>query len=393
MKPIKYFSGISKNTILLALASFFSDVATEMLYPILPVFLMQTLQANGIIVGLIEGIAQAGQNIIQGFSGWLSDKMQQKKRIALIGYFLGALAKPLLGLAGIWQMALGARTLDRLASGFRSAPRDALVAASVTREHRGKAFGLEGFGDNLGAFMGPLVTLILLACFWKVRSIFYLAVLPGLLAFFMVLAVKEKSIDESGQEPKIQLTKFPKAYWKYLAVIALFGIGNSSNAFLILKAQDTGLSLEKTVLIYAGYNLLAALVSYPAGFLSDKFGRKYLLLSAFLIFFICYLGFALSDNFSFIAFLFILYGCYQGIFRSVGKALALDFVPGNLHASAVGWFSTTVGIQGLFASLIAGILWDYLSHSAVFFYGALFAFLGSVALLILVSADSHARRS
>src|SRR5215469_5806341 len=153
----KYFYGLTKNTLLLAFASLFSDVSTEMLYPILPIYLIQYLNANGSIVGLIEGIAQATQNIVQGFSGWLSDKMQQRKPIALVGYFLSAVSKPFIGLANSWQMVLPARFADRLGAGSRSAPRDALVAESVEPQHRGKAFGLEGIGDNLGAFLGPLI--------------------------------------------------------------------------------------------------------------------------------------------------------------------------------------------------------------------------------------------
>src|SRR4051812_42088958 len=153
----RYFAGISKNTVLLALASLFADTSTEMLYPILPVFLTQILNASGSVVGLVDGIAQATQNIVQGFSGWLSDKLQKRKPVALIGYFLAAMAKPLTGFAAAWPGVLGARTLDRFGAGLRSAPRDALIASSVPEKHRGKAFGLEGVGDNLGAFLGPLL--------------------------------------------------------------------------------------------------------------------------------------------------------------------------------------------------------------------------------------------
>src|SRR5438045_1357639 len=192
MKISRYFSGITKNTMLLAVASLFADISTEMLYPILPVFLTQALHASGSIVGLIDGVAQAVQNIVQGFSGALSDKLQRRKRIALVGYFLAALAKPLIGLSTVWPGVFGARVLDRLGTGVRSAPRDALLAASVDHQHRGRAFGLEGIGDNAGAFVGPILT-VALVYFWHVgmRPIFYLAVIPGLLAFLMVLLVRE----------------------------------------------------------------------------------------------------------------------------------------------------------------------------------------------------------
>src|SRR5256714_1219929 len=189
----KYFSGLSANTYLLAFASLFADVSTEMLYPVLPVFLTQTLGAGAQIVGLIEGMAQAIQNIMQGFSGWLSDKLRRRKSIAVVGYVLAALSKPLIGFSTGWGGVLGARSLDRLGTGIRSAPRDALVAASADEAHRGKAFGLEGVGDNLGAFLGPLIAIALLTFLQvKLRSIFLLAVVPGLLAMLMVLLVRER---------------------------------------------------------------------------------------------------------------------------------------------------------------------------------------------------------
>lgn len=382
----KYFTGLSKNTFLLAFASLFTDISTEMLYPILPIFLTQTLQANGSIVGLIEGIGQATQNIIQGFSGWLSDKLKKRKSIALIGYFLAAIAKPLMGVSRVWQNVLGGRFLDRLGTGIRSAPRDALIAASVNKDNRGKAFGLEGFGDNLGAFLGPLLAVFLLASLHvDIRYIFYLAIVPGLIAFVLVLFVKEKSIAiEAKYKLDFKIQHFPKIYWKYLLVTALFGIGNSSNAFLILQAHDIGISIQSTIIIYAGYNLVSALVSYPAGFLSDVIGRKYILLSSFIIFFLTYLGFALTHNIVIIATLFIFYGCYQGIFRSVGKAMVIDFVPSGLQASGIGWYAATIGLLQLIASIFAGLLWDSFSHEAVFMYGAIFALIGSALLIRII---------
>lgn len=224
-----------------------------MLYPVLPIFLTQNLKAGGSVVGLIEGIAQATQQIVMGFSGSLSDRLQKRKSIALVGYILAALSKPLIGMATVWQCVLGARFLDRFGSGVRSAPRDALIAASAEEQHRGKAFGLDGIGDNLGAF---------------------------------------------------------------------------------------------------------------------------------LVFIITYLGFAFSSNIFLISFLFILYGSYQGIFRSVGKALASDLVPEQLRASGIGWYNTTIGLSTLFASIIAGQLWDRVGHPAVFLWGATFALAGTLLLLI-----------
>ncbi len=357
-----------------------------MLYPILPIFLTETLRTGGSVVGIVEGIAEATQNIVQGVSGWFSDKIHKRKPVALVGYFLAAVSKPLIGLSTAWQGVLGSRFLDRLGTGTRSAPRDALIASSADEKSRGKAFGLEGIGDNLGAFLGPLLAIVLLFSLnTNIRNIFYLAVIPGLLAFLMILFVKEKA---TKIEPKAKLDvrteKFPQQYWKYLGVIALFGIGNSSNSFLILQTKDLGVPLALTILIYAAFNLVAAFISYPSGYLSDKLGRKQILLISILIFFITYLGFALTKNVYLIGILFILYGLYQGIFRSVGKAFSTDFVPEKLRASGIGWYSTTLGLSGLFASVIAGQLWDRVGHFAVFLYGAMFAFLGAIALLLLL---------
>ena len=382
----RYGAGLSRNTFLLAFASLFADISTEMLYPVLPIFLTQTLNSSGSIVGLVEGVAQATQNIVQGFSGSLSDKLRKRKPIALAGYLMAAIAKPLIGLSTSWQGVLGARVFDRFGAGSRSAPRDALIASSVDEQSRGRAFGLEGVGDNAGAFLGPLLAVFLLVS-WQIdiRYIFYLAVVPGLLAFLMVLLVKERptAVPAKSKTDDISLRKFPRRYWQYLLVTALFGIGNSSTSFLILRTTDIGASMEATILIYAAFNLVAAVISYPAGSLSDVWGRKTVLLLSYVIFLVTYLGFALIQNVVVVAVLFIFYGLYQGIFRAVGKAFATDFVPEHLRASGVGWYNTTVGVAGLVASIVAGLLWDHISHSAVFLYGAVFAAAGCIALLIL----------
>ncbi len=381
----RYFAGLSRNTYLLAISSLFADISTEMLYPVLPVFLTQTLSATGSIVGRVDGFAQATQTIVQGFSGALSDKLQRRKPIALAGFLLAAIAKPLMGLSMSWQGLFAARLLDRLGAGTRSAPRDALIATSVDEENRGRAFGLESLGDNAGAFLGPLLAVLLLySLHVGLRAIFYLAFVPGLLAFVTVLLVSERRVAVAAKSKiDIGLRQFPREYWKYLLATTLFGLGNSSNSFLILRTQDIDGSLEMTILIYAGFNLAAALVSYPAGSLSDSFGRKNLLLAAFAVFLIAYLGFALTHNILVIAALFVFYGMYQGMFRAIGKAFAADLVPEHLRASGVGWYSTTVGLLQLAASLVAGLLWDRIGHTAVFYYGAAFAVIGGIGLLLL----------
>src|SRR5271168_557475 len=387
-KTREYLTGLTRNTFLLALSSLFADISTEMIVPILPIFLTQTLKVSASVVGLVEGLAGAAQYLTQGLSGSLSDKLQKRKPIALVGYFLAAIGKPLMGIASMWQGVLGGRLHDRFGAGTRSAPRDALIASSVDEAHRGKAFGLEGVGDNAGAFLGPLLAVLLLIV-WHlpVRLIFYLAVIPGLLAFLMVVFVHERPFKVTATARiDTGVEKFPKSYWKYLLATALFGIGNSSNAFLILETKDIGASLTTTILIYAGFNLVAALISYPAGYLSDRLGRRNLLVFSIAIFFITYLGFALTRDVAFIGVLFVFYGLYQGIIRSVGKALASDYVSDSLRASAIGWYNATMGITGFAASLLGGWLWDHVGHAAVFAFGAAFAAIGIIASLALIPA-------
>jgi len=391
----RYFAGLSRDTFFLALASLFADVSTEMLYPVLPVFLTQTLNASGSIVGLVDGCAQATQNIVQGFSGTLSDKSQNRKTIALVGFVVAAIAKPLMGLATIWQGVFGARLLDRFGTGMRSAPRDALVASSVEEKDRGKAFGLEGLGDNAGAFLGPLIAVFFLyAVQVDIRTVFYLAVIPGLVAALMILLVKDRAIPIAAKSKiDVGLRQLPRHYWSYIAVIAVFGLGNSSSAFLILRMQDIGASLPTTILVYALFNLVAAAISYPAGSLSDALGRKHVLFASFLIFAAAYLGFAVSQDVLFATMLFVLYGLHQGILRAVGKALASDLVPEHLRASGLGWYSATIGSLQLVASIAAGVLWDQVGHQAVFYYGAAFATMGSVALILFLPARHSSTRA
>ncbi len=379
----KHFQGLTKNTFLLTITSLFADISTEMLYPVLPIFLTQYLKSSGSMVGIIEGVATATQYIQMGVSGWISDKIKRRKPIAIIGYTLAALSKPLIGLSTAWTGVLGARFMDRLGTGTRSAPRYALVAESASEKDRGKAFGLEGLGDNLGAFLGPLLAIVLIFYFKiELRHIFLLAVIPGSIAVGMIFLVKEEK-----QKVKVKykisanIKELPHKYWKYLATIAIFGIGNLSSSFLILQIRNAGVPLIYTILIYAFFNLVAAAVSYPLGSLSDKLGRKKILLFSFVVFLISLLGFAVTKNIFIFAFLFALYGVYQGIFRAVGNAFASDFVPENMEATAIGWFNATVGLSSLVASITAGLVYDKIGHPAVFLIASAFVGLGSLMLL------------
>lgn len=381
----KMFKGLTRDTLLLTFASFFSDVSTEMLYPVLPVFLTETLRAPASVIGIIEGISQGIQYSIQGFSGFLADKFEKRKPIALFGYALSAFSKPIIGTAAVWPTVLFGRFGDRLGAGIRAAPRDALVSGSAQDQYRGKAFGLEGIGDNAGAFAGPLIAIFLLFILKAdIRNIFYLAFIPGITGLFLVAFVKERKVALEKKKLKLNFRLFPKSYWKYILVTAIFGLGNSSNAFLILRAKSVGIPLITTIIIYAFFNLVAALSSYPSGSLSDTMGRKNILLLSFVIYAVTYFGFATSGNITLIAVLFLLYGVYSGIFRAVGKSFASDFVGPQLRATAIGFYSTTIGLTTLIASIVAGQLWTNVSQSAAFWYGTVFAVFGALSLMLLI---------
>lgn len=387
-----FFKGLTRDTLILTFSSFFSDISTEMLYPILPIFLTEVIKSPASVIGIIEGISQGIQYGIQGFSGFIADKFEKRKGVALVGYALSALSKPFMGTARVWPTVLAGRFSDRLGAGTRAAPRDALVAGSAQEQYRGKAFGLEGIGDNAGAFVGPLLAILLLYILKiNIRDIFYLAFIPGFIAFLLVTTVKEKRVNLEKKKLKLNFRVFPKSYWKYIFVTAIFGLGNSSNAFLILRARNSGIPLIQTIFIYSIFNLVAALSSYPAGSLSDTMGRKRILLLSFIIYAITYFGFAKSLNSLLLTVLFLIYGVYYGIFRAVGKSFASDFVNQELRATAIGFYSATIGITTLIASVIAGQLWTNVGQSATFLYGAVFAVLGTISLIFLIPYGKTSR--
>jgi MFS family permease len=359
-----------------------------MLVPILPIFLTQSLGASGAVLGLVDGVAQAVRNLVDGFSGAVSDYLRQRKALVLGGYALSALSKPLMGFSTIWQVFLAARLLDRLGAGVRSAPRDALIASSLNTKERARGFGLEAVGENAGACIGPLLTLFLLFT-WQIeiRTVFYIAVVPALLGLFVIAFIRERPPAGGSGRSTFTLSGLSKPYWKLLVVTALFSAGNSSNSFLILRSQEMGTSIVLLSTLYAGFNLVAAVAAYPAGWLADKVGRKLTILSSYIIFFVVYMGFLVLQTAAGLALMFILYGLYQGIFRSVGKALASDYATEQVRASAIGFFSATVGLMQLVASLAAGLLWDRISHESVFIFGCGTSFIGAVALVLVIPSQ------
>ncbi|MDE3076795.1 MAG: MFS transporter, partial [Chloroflexota bacterium] len=341
---------LPRTTLLLAAASFFADISTEMLYPIIPLFLTEVLAAPATILGLVEVFADAIQNIAQGGSGWTASRFRSNKLVALGGYALAAIGKPCIGLAVVWPQFLAARFADRLGAGTRSAPRDALIASSVDEAQRGMAFGMESAGDNLGAVLGPLISLMLVSVWlWDLRGLFLLAFAPAAMAFVMVLLVREPAGNELQPAATVRLRDLPRTFWRYVGATVLFGIGNSTNAFLILRLKQLGFSTPTTILVYAAFNLIAALASLPAGRLSDTVGRRSVLSAGLLIFALAYAGFAVTTNFTILTACFAFYGLYQGTFRTVGKAVASDLVDDGHRALAIGLYASAGGFATLAA--------------------------------------------
>jgi MFS family permease len=295
-----------------------------------------------------------------------------------------------MGLSTAWQGVLAGRLLDRSGAGTFAAPRDALVSLSTDERHRGRGFGLENLGQNAGAFLGPLLTVLLLYELQiEIRNIFYLAVIPALVAFAIALVLREPRMQSRPTGSVILYpTRLPVDYWKFLLVIALFSVGNSSNSFFILRTQELSASLLTTILTYSGFNLVAAIMSFPIGWLSDRWERRRLLLGTFAVSLLVYGGFAYAQSLAFAILLFLAYGFYEAGFRSVGRAIASEFVGEELRASALAWFSATAGLFQLVASLVGGLLWDQFGHTSTFIYGAISSATG-ILVGVLVFRRGH----
>ena len=368
--------GILKNKNVLALGwvSLLNDFASEMAYPIIPIFLTATLGAPVAAVGLIEGAAEATASILKVFSGWLSDRLRNRKGFVAAGYVLGSAAKVLLGFAASWTAVLGARFMDRFGKGIRTAARDALIADSTDAGSRGAAFGLHRAMDTVGAIIGPLTALLLLAIVNNnYPLIFLIASIP---AFFgvgvLVMFVREPHHDvrQTPLPLSLSLSQFGAPFRRFLLVSLLFTLGNSSDAFLILRSQSLGYSTQTTVLLYVLLNCVYSLLSYPFGRLADRFGGKRVLTASLFLFAAVYAGFAAAGQKEWLCLLFPAYGVFMAMNEGVGKAYIAELVPAGTRGTAIGFFYTATGLVTFFSSLIAGILWSYAGIPSPFYFGA-----------------------
>ena len=380
-QPQKTRKKIPRNVVAMGLVSLFNDISSEMIYPIVPIFLTTILAAPASAVGLIEGVAESTASLLKMISGWLSDRLKKRKIFVTAGYSLSAASKFLIGLAQTWPFVLFARFIDRLGKGTRTAARDALILESVEPENRGRAFGLHRSMDSAGAVIGPILALLLIYLYQNnFRLIFFLAGIPSTIGvILLLLLVKEKIKTNLEPAPKQPLTANYKFHWReldpafknFLLISVVFALGNSSDAFLILRAQDLGLATTLTVAAYVLFNLTYSFFSYPVGILVDKIGAKKILTIGFTLFAFIYLALGLIQNGFWIWFIFPLYGIYMALTDGVTKAYIAQMIPKEKAGTAFGAYLMSTGMCMFVSSFAAGLLWKFISPSAAFYFGAL----------------------
>jgi MFS family permease len=387
---------LPRNIWAVGLTSFFMDVSSEMVLNILPLFLANVLGVKTNIIGLIEGLAEATASILKLFSGWLSDKLGGRKWLAVLGYGLSALSKPFFYIANSWGLIAGVRWADRVGKGIRTAPRDALVADSVTKETRGLAFGFHRAMDTAGAMIGILIAVLAVWLAQKntldlskstFQTVVLISLLPALLAVLsLIFGAKDVPVKGQRAAPKFSLRGMGKPFIIFLVIVGIFTLGNSSDAFLVLRAQNLGLSVTGILIMLVMFNLIYSLVSTPAGRLSDRIGRRRLIIGGWLVYAVIYLGFAFAQAAWQVWLLYVVYGLYYGLAFGSANALVADLVPENLRGTAYGTYNATIGILAFPASFIAGLLWQGagswggLGPSAPFFFGGTLALVASLLM-------------
>jgi len=391
------------NVWIVTVTSFLTDVSSEMLTNLIPLFLANVLKTGTTVIGLIDGIAETTASLMKIYSGALSDKLGKRKWLTVVGYSLSTVAKPFLYFAQTWHWVLGVRFTDRMGKGIRTAPRDALVADSIDERQRGLAFGLHRAGDTAGAFVGLLIAALII---WWTQAgdaqleertfhiIILASIIPAILAV-LVLAIGAKDLASTRKSelPALSLKGMDKRFKLFLLVLVLFTLGNSSDSFIILRGQERGLSLLQVMGMLLTFNLIYSLFAGPLGALSDKIGRRVLIIGGWIAYGLVYLGFALSRSGWQIWILFGFYGVYYAATDGVAKALIADLVAAERRGTAYGFYNAAIGFTALPASVIAGLLWDGAFNwsgfgaPAPFFFGAGMALVAGVLFWILVPAE------
>ncbi|MBU4267877.1 MAG: MFS transporter [Acidobacteria bacterium] len=386
---------LPRNVWVVSITSFLTDVSSEMIINTLPLFLKNVLGVKTSVIGLIEGVAESTSSFVKLYSGWLSDKLKKRKLLAVLGYGISTLSKPLFYFANSWGMVAAARWGDRIGKGVRTAPRDALVADSTPASQRGFAFGFHRAADTAGAFFGLLIGLAIVWYLQKgggelLAGTFRILVLASLLpaaaaVVILALAAKETKIGGDGRLPRFAFKPLGKRFRCFVVIVGIFELGNSSDAFIILRAQERGLSIAGIFAMLIAFNFVYTVISLPAGKLSDRIGRRRVIMAGWALYALTYLGLAQARSAVHIVILYVIYGAYYGLSYGTAKALVTDLVPTESRGMAFGTYNAVLGLSDLPASILAGILWSGLGKwagfgpAAPFYFGAAMA---SLALLL-----------
>ena len=386
------FRGINRNIVAISLVSFFNDISSEMVYPVIPIFLVAVLNAPVTIVGLIEGIAESTANLLRIFSGYFSDRSGKRKPFMTGGYMLSALSKLIIASASGWTSVMGGRFLDRFGKGVRTSARDALLAGASQERYRGRVFGFHRALDTLGAVVGPLMAFFLLKVFEdNLRFIFYLAFIPAaagvVLLVVFVRDVKRTAGTAARPSWRLRDVRLSRGFKVFLLASTVFALGNSSDAFIILRAHNLGFAVETTILAYALFNIVYAVLSHPAGIISDRVGQKKILLWGFALFALIYLLLGIVDRSAFLWVLFPMYGVYMALTEGIGKAYISLHARDEFTGTTYGVYQTLTGLAAFPASLAAGFLWRYVSPGAPFIFGAAMA-LAALMIFGLARGDA-----
>ncbi|WP_423223701.1 MFS transporter [Candidatus Amarolinea aalborgensis] len=399
-KPAAGVRSLPRNVWAVSVTSFLMDTSSEMVINLLPLFLSNVLGVKTNIIGLIEGVAEATSSLLKLFSGWLSDRLRARKWLAVAGYGISALAKPFFYVATGWGAIAGARWADRVGKGVRTAPRDALVADSVTPAQRGLAFGFHRAADTAGAVLGLAIALLVV---WLAqsgsagltastfRTLVLISLIPAALAVItLALGATDVPVSGTAKAPSFGFKGLGRPFLLFMLIVGIFDLGNSSDAFLVLRAQERGLSVLGVLGMLITFNVIYTLISTPAGALSDRIGRRRLLIGGWLVYALIYLGFGLAQTAWHIWALYAVYGFYYGMAYGTAKALVADLVPANLRGTAFGTYNAVLGILDFPASVIAGVLWQGvgrwagLGPSAPFIFGAATALIAAVAMAFVL---------
>jgi MFS family permease len=377
---------LHRNVVALGAVSLLTDVSSEMIYPLLPLFLTATLGAGPAALGVIEGVAETTASLLKLFSGALSDRMARKKPLVLSGYGLSTVMRPLVGLASSWGHVLSVRFCDRIGKGIRTSPRDALIASSVPAEDRGRAFGLQRAMDHLGAVIGPIAAFLLLSgAGLSLRTVFLLSVVPGAAAVAVLSAFVRETGAKAPPHAGSRLSDggLPPAFHRYLLIVGLFTLGNASDAFLILRVVDAGIPPAYVPLVWGGFHVVKSSFSMPAGILSDRWDRRKVVVAGWVVYAATYAAWGILSGPVWMVVLFLIYGLYAAATEGVERALVADFVAPDRRGTAYGWYHLVLGVSALPASVLFGVLWTRYGAGAAFGTSAALALVSSVLLLTL----------